>query len=64
MIWGLEDATVLGLAGITAGLLATALSFWWNYKTRSLPHREFLYQKQIEAYLEPCKSPVIVLNRK
>ena len=56
MIWGVEDSTVLGLAGIVAGAgvgLGTALmSFWWNYKTRALPHQEFLYQKQIEAYLD------------
>jgi hypothetical protein len=52
MIWGVEDSTILGLAGIIAGLLTAATSFWWNYKTRALPHREFLYQKQIEAYIE------------
>jgi hypothetical protein len=56
MIWGLEDSTVLGLAGIIAGIgvgLGTALmSFWWNYRIRALPHREFLYEKQIEGYLE------------
>jgi len=56
MIWGVEDSTFLGLAGIIAGLvvgLGTALmSFWWSYKTRVSPHREFLYQKQIEAYID------------
>ena len=52
MIWGVEDSTILGLAGIIAGLLTAATSFWWNYKTRALPHREFLYQKQIEAYMD------------
>ena len=52
MIWGMEDSTVLGLAGIITGFGAILMSFWWNYKTRALPHREFLYQKQIEAYLE------------
>ncbi len=52
MISGLEDSTVLGLAGIIAGFGAALMSFWWNYKTRALSHREFLYQKQIEGYLE------------
>jgi hypothetical protein len=52
MIWGVEDSTILGLAGIIAGLLTAAASFWWNYKTRALGHREFLYQKQIEAYVD------------
>ncbi len=52
MIWGVEDSTVLGLAGIVAGVIATGISLWWNYKTRALPHREFLYQKQIEAYID------------
>jgi hypothetical protein len=56
MIWGVEDSTFLGLAGIIAGLgvgLGTALmSFWWNYKTRALGHREFLYKKQIETYVD------------
>jgi hypothetical protein len=28
------------------------MSFWWNYKTRALGHQEFLYQKQIEAYVD------------
>jgi hypothetical protein len=52
MIWGVEDSTVLGLAGIIAGLVTALVSFWWNYKTRALSHREFLYQKQFEEYLE------------
>ena len=56
MIWGVDDSTFLGLAGIMAGLvvgLGTALmSFWWNYKTRALGHQEFLYQKQVEAYVD------------
>jgi hypothetical protein len=52
MILGMEDSTVLGLTGIIAGVLTASMSFWWNYKTRALPHREFLYQKQIEAYIE------------
>jgi hypothetical protein len=52
VIWGVEDSTVLGLAGIIAGLGTALMSFWWNYKTRALGHREFLYQKQIEAYVD------------
>jgi hypothetical protein len=28
------------------------MSFWWNYKTRASPHREFLYQEQIKAYVD------------
>jgi hypothetical protein len=50
LIWGVDDSTVLGLAGIIAVLLTAVISFWWNYKTRGMPHQEFLYQKQIEAY--------------
>jgi hypothetical protein len=32
------------------GLLIGALSLFLNYKSRSSAHREFLYQKQVEAY--------------
>jgi hypothetical protein len=50
MIWGVGDSTVLALAAIVASVGIALMSFWWNYKTRALGHREFLYQKQIEAY--------------
>ena len=52
MIGGVDDTTVLGLAGIISSVLIAAFGYWYNYATRSQPHREFLYQKQIEAYLE------------
>lgn len=32
------------------GFLLGALSLWFAYKTRGSFHREFLYQKQVEAY--------------
>lgn len=64
MIWGVEDSTVLGLAALVVGLVATVTSLWWNYKIRGLPYQQVLYQKQIEAYarilaridkvLQPC----------
>jgi len=52
MILGVEDSTVLGLAPIIAIVIVAGMSFLWNYKTRALPHREFLYQEQIAAYTE------------
>lgn len=62
MIWGMDDSTVLGLAGIVAGLLTASMSFLWNYKTRALSHREFLYQKQIEGYLELSTNMIRLLD--
>jgi hypothetical protein len=62
MIWGVEDSTVLGLAGIIAVLGAALISFWWNYKTRGLSHQQFLYQKQIEAYPRVLESIANVMQ--
>jgi|SRR5215213_1843837 len=33
------------------GLMVAALSVWLNYKSRSSVHREYLYQKQTDAYV-------------
>jgi N-acyl-D-aspartate/D-glutamate deacylase len=66
MIWGMEDSTFLGLAGIVAGvgaaLVTTLLNLWWNYKTRGLPYQQALYQKQIEAYTHLTASLANVLQ--
>lgn len=62
MIWGMDDSTVLGLTGIIAGLLTASISFLWSYKTRALSHREFLYQKQIEGYLELSTTMIRLLD--
>ena len=43
---------VTSLTGLGVGLLIAAMSLWWNYKTRTSVHREFLYQKQFETYGE------------
>ncbi|HEV2862051.1 MAG TPA: hypothetical protein VGX48_13665 [Pyrinomonadaceae bacterium] len=33
------------------GLMVAALSLWLNYKSRSSVHREYFYQKQIDAFV-------------
>lgn len=33
------------------GLFVAALSLWLSYKSRSAPHRELFYQKQVDAYV-------------
>lgn len=52
MVWGVDDTTVLGLAGIISSVLIAAFGYWYNYATRSQPYQQFLYQKQMEAYKE------------
>ncbi len=48
----MQDSTIIGVAGLAAGLLTSAMAYYWSYKTRGYPHREYLYQIQIDEYRE------------
>jgi hypothetical protein len=45
-----EESTVVAILSVIATSAVAALSLWLNYKDRSSSHREFLYEKQIDAY--------------
>lgn len=46
----MEESTIVAILSIIASSAVAALSLWLNYKDRSSPHREFLYEKQMDAY--------------
>lgn len=46
----MEESTVVAILSVIASSAVAALSLWLNYKDRSSSHREFLYEKQIDAY--------------
>ncbi|MFI5449661.1 MAG: hypothetical protein ACHQ03_07850 [Candidatus Bathyarchaeia archaeon] len=48
----MDGSTIIGVGGLVVALVTTAMAYVWSYKTRAYPHREFLYQRQIDEYKE------------
>jgi hypothetical protein len=45
-----EESTVVAILSVIASSAIAAFSLWLNYKDRSSPHRQSLYEKQLETY--------------
>lgn len=51
---------MITLVSVIGTLLIAGISLYLNYRSRSSPHREFLYQKQIEGYNEVLRATAAV----